>query len=91
MLPFRSEIRNSPKEQTIKIYLSDTEMDREIKDLLLVMDEIRLIEIQNSIARNRVGENVTVYRNEGVDINELKTKMDNLLKAYFRKNEKSPA
>ena len=32
MLPYRTEIRNSPKEQTLKVYLKDTSLDEELKE-----------------------------------------------------------
>ena len=64
MLPYRTEIRNSPKEQTLKIYLTDISLDEELKNLLDNIDGVRLVEVQESISRNRVKENVTVFRKE---------------------------
>ena len=86
MLPYRSEIRNSPKEQTIKIYVKDLSKDEDIKNVLSKMDGIKLVEIQKSLSRNRVDQNITVYRNEGEDINVLKTEIDKLLDQYFSLN-----
>lgn len=86
MLPYRSEIRNSPKEQTIKIYVKDLSKDEDIKNVLSKMDGIKLVEIQKSLSRNRVDQNITIYRNEGEDINVLKTEIDKLLDQYFSLN-----
>lgn len=83
MLPFRSEIRNSPTQQTIKIFLSDESLDNEIKDYLGNFNEIELIEIRKSVERNRVKENITIFRKEGVDINSLQARIDESLNKYF--------
>jgi len=85
MLPFRTEIRNSPKEQTLKIYLKDISLDQELKNLLDTIDGVRLVEVQESISRNRVEENVTVFRKEDTSINILKEKIDTFLDNYFEK------
>ncbi|AXT18397.1 hypothetical protein D7030_07910 [Flavobacteriaceae bacterium AU392] len=85
MLPFRTEIRNSPREQTIKIYLTDITLDNEIKSYLQDFDDIRMIEIRDSVGRNRVSENITIFRNENVDINVLKEVIDDYLTSYFEK------
>lgn len=86
MLPFRTEIRNSPKEQTIKIYVKDISQDADIKTMLEQMNTIKLVEIQSSLSRNRVDKNITVFRNEGININELKMSIDVLLDSYFAVN-----
>tara|TARA_B110001454_G_scaffold206744_1_gene217448 strand:+ start:1792 stop:2058 length:267 start_codon:yes stop_codon:yes gene_type:complete len=85
MLPYRTEIRNSPKEQTLKIYLKDISLDEELKNILETIDGVRLVEVQESIGRNRVEENVTVYRKEDISINVLKEKVDAFLNNYFKK------
>ncbi len=84
-LPFRTEIRNSPKEQTIKIYLTNIVLNDEVKTSLDTFSEIELIEIRESIGRNRVSKNITVFRKEGVDINILKETIDDHLTIYFNK------
>ena len=83
MLAFRSEIRNSPKEQTIKIFLSDESLDAEIKSYLERFNEIKLIEIRKSVGRNRAAENITIFRKKGVDINSLQVSIDESLTRYF--------
>ena len=40
MKPFRSEIRNSPSQQTIKVFLSDESLDGKIKNHLDRFEEI---------------------------------------------------
>ena len=85
MLPFRTEIRNSPKEQTLKVYLSDTYLDVALKTLLENIEGVRLVEVQESISRNRVAENVTVFRKEDIQMNVLKEKVDAFLENYFEK------
>ncbi|MEI6864839.1 hypothetical protein [Flavicella sp.] len=85
MLPYRSEIRNSPKEQTLKIYLSDTSLDNQLKSLLENIHGIRIIEVQESISRNRAKENLTIYLKEDISINILKEKIDAFLENYFEK------
>ena len=54
MLPFRSEIRNSPTQSTIKIFLSDESLDARIKKHLEHFSEIETIEITESISQNKV-------------------------------------
>ena len=85
MLPFRTEIRNSPKEQTLKIYLSDTSLDEALKNLLENINGVRTVEVQESISRNRVEENVTIYRYDKVSISTLKEEVDAFLGIYFEK------
>ena len=86
MLPFRSEIRNSPTQQTIKIFLSDESLDDRIKNHLKHFKEIELLEIQESMGRNRASENITVFLKEGIDINKMKASIDSSLWWYFEEN-----
>ncbi|AOW21510.1 hypothetical protein [Urechidicola croceus] len=86
MLPFRTEIRNSPKEQTIKIYVNDVSLDTNIMKMLASLNEIKLVEIQQSVARNRVSKNVTIYAKEEVDINDLHQQIEEVLMNYFSVN-----
>jgi len=83
MLAFRTEIRNTPNQQTIKIYLMDVALDKSIKKLLKTLDGVNNIEIQESLARNRVEENITIFRKKDVNINELKSNIDKILNDYF--------
>lgn len=83
MLPFRSEIRNSPTQATIKIFLGDVALDERIKKHLEHFNEIDTIEIRKSVERNRVGENLTVFLKENVDINKMKSSIDSSLWWYF--------
>ena len=85
MLPFRTEIRNSPKEQTLKIYLKDISLTQGLKKLLEDINGVRIVEIQESISRNRMEENVTIFRKEDVTINVLKEKVDDFLNKHFEK------
>jgi hypothetical protein len=85
MLPYRTEIRNSPNEQTLKIYLKDISLDEELKNLLDSINGVRMVEVQESISRNRVEENVTVFRKEDTSMNNLKEKVDTFLDNYFEK------
>ena len=84
MLAFRTEIRNSPTEQTIKIFLKDIAQNAKVKQRLEAMGDIKLVEIRQSVERNRVSEHLTVFRKKGVDINELQGTLKIYLKKYFR-------
>jgi hypothetical protein len=86
MLPFRSEIRNSPSQPTIKIFLSDESLDERIKKHLEHFNEIEDIEIGESIGQNRGAENITVYLKDDVDINKMKTSIDSSLWWYFEED-----
>ncbi|MFD1614542.1 hypothetical protein [Gelatiniphilus marinus] len=86
MLPFRSEIRNSPTQQTIKVFLSDENLGAKIKKHLEHFKEIEMIEIRESIGQNRVGENITVFLKEGADINKMKQSIDSSLWWYFEED-----
>ena len=83
MLPFRTEIRNNPKTQTLKIYLQDVNKDEECKLLLKKINGVDFIEIQNSVSRNRVKENLTVFVKEHADINRVKKLVENTLDMHF--------
>ncbi|WP_139957500.1 hypothetical protein [Flavicella sediminum] len=85
MLDFRTEIRNSPKEQTLKIYLTDISLDTELQGLLEKINGVRMAEVQPSMSRNRVAENLTIFREESISINELKLKVDEFLESYFER------
>lgn len=86
MLPFRSEIRNSPNQPTIKIFLSDESLDARIKKHLTHFKEIEDIEIRDSIGQNRVNENITVFLKDNVDINKMKQSIDSSLWWYFEED-----
>ncbi|MDD7884600.1 hypothetical protein [Flavivirga sp. 57AJ16] len=86
MLPFRSEIRNSPSQQTIKIFLADESLDNEIKAHLEHFVEIDFIEIRESVGQNRADENITVFLKDDVDINKMKTSIESSLWWYFEKD-----
>ena len=83
MLPFRTEIRNTPREQTIKVYLSDCDMNEQLKERLTNLHGIESIEIQKSLARNRMSENITVFKTSNVNINELKQLIDVDLQNFY--------
>lgn len=80
---FRSEIRNSPTQQTIKIFLNDESLDIDVKNHLEHFNDIELIEIRKSVERNRADENITIFRKEGVDINALHIRINKSLRAFF--------
>ncbi|MWW24129.1 hypothetical protein [Algibacter] len=86
MLPFRSEIRNSPNQQAIKIFLSDESLDSRIKKHLEHFNEIETIEITESIGQNRVSENITVVLKDHADITKMKSSIDSSLWWYFEKD-----
>ena len=86
MLPFRSEIRNSPTQPTIKIFLSDVSLDERIKKHLEHFKEIEDIEIRESIGQNRVDENITVFLKDNADINKMKQSIDSSLWWYFEED-----
>ena len=86
MEPFRSEIRNTPKVQTIRIYLNDESMDTKIKQYLESFDDIDFIEIRETVAQNRSDEGLTVFLKENVDINKMKASIDSSLWWYFEED-----
>ena len=81
--PFRSEIRNSPNVQTIKIYLSDESLDSKIKRHLENFTEIDLIEINETVEQDRADESLTIFIKQVVDINRIKATIDSSLWWYF--------
>lgn len=83
MLPFRTEIRNSPNCQTLKVYIKDISCDKECKDLLNSISGIDTIEIQKSVSRNRVEENLTIYMNDDADVNRVQELVENKLDMHF--------
>ncbi|GAL78744.1 hypothetical protein JCM19274_3302 [Algibacter lectus] len=87
MLPFRSEIRNSPpNQQAIKIFLSDESLDSRIKKHLEHFNEIETIEITESIGQNRVSENITVVLKDHANITKMKSSIDSSLWWYFEED-----
>lgn len=86
MLPFRSEIRNSPSQPTIKIFLSDESLDGRIKKHLEHFKDIEEIELRESIGQNRGNQNITVFLKDDVDINKMKQSIDSSLWWYFEED-----
>jgi hypothetical protein len=72
-------------QQTIKIFLGDVSLDERIKKHLEHFSEIDKIEIRKSVERNRVGENLTVFLKENIDINKMKSSIDSSLWWYFER------
>ena len=85
MLPFRTEISNSPKEQTLLVYLNDITLDSELKELIEKIKGVRLVEIESSVSRNRVAENITIYKEPEVKMNDLSDKINEFLDGYFER------
>lgn len=83
MLPFRTEIRNSPRKQTIKVYISDISCDKECKALLETTSGVDFIEIQDSVSRNRAEQNLTVFIKEETDVNVVHKLIVNKLDSHF--------
>lgn len=67
--------------------MSDLSLDQTLKVLLEKKEGVRRVEIQDSISRNRVAENITVFAEEGQSLNRLKEKIDAFLNDYFSKRE----
>ena len=86
MLPFRSEIRNSPTQPTIKIFLGDESLDTRIKKHLEHFNEIDTVEIRKSVERNRVEEHLTVFFKDNVDVCRMKKSIDSSLWWYFEED-----
>ena len=86
MLPFRSEIRNSPSQATIKIFLSDESLDERIKTHLEHFKDIEAIEIRESVEQTESIENLTIFLNDGVDIRKMKQSIDSSLWWYFEED-----
>ena len=86
-VPFRSEIRNSPTQQTIKIFLSDEALDDKIKNHLQNFTEVDFIEINETVEQNLASENLTVFLKDSVDINRMKASIDSSLWWYFEKDK----
>lgn len=86
MLPFRSEIRNSPTQSTIKIFLADESLDERIKIHLQHFKEITDVEISESICRNRANESITIFLKDDVDIAKMKQSIDSSLWWYFEED-----
>lgn len=86
MLPFRSEIRNSPSHPTIKIFLTDESLEERIKNHLKHFNEIEEIEISESVGQNRENQSITVFLRDDVDINKMKSSIDSSLWWYFERD-----
>jgi len=86
MLPFRSEIRNSPSQPTIKIFLSNESLDSRIKKHLEYFKEIDYIEIRESIEQTESTENLTIFLKDDVDISKIKQSIDSSLWWYFEED-----
>lgn len=86
MLPFRSEIRNSPSQPTIKIFLSDESLDARIKKHLEHFKEIEEIEIRACVEQTESKENLTIFLKDDADIAKMKQSIDSSLWWYFEED-----
>jgi len=86
MEPFRSEIINTPRAQTIKIYLSNESLDTKIKNHLESFADIDFIEIRETMEQNRADENLTIFLKDNIDINKAKASIDASLWWYFEED-----
>ena len=86
MLPFRSEIRNSPSQATIKIFLNDESLDAKVKSHLEHFEEIEEIEIRESIEQNIGNGNLNIFLKDDVDITKMKASIDSSLWWYFEED-----
>ncbi|MBU3822146.1 hypothetical protein KO566_08755 [Flavobacteriaceae bacterium XHP0103] len=86
MEPFRSEIRNTPSAQTIKIYLTDESLDVKVKKHLESFLDVDFIEIRETVEQNRGDENLTIFLKDDVDINKAKASIDSSLWWYFEED-----
>lgn len=84
MKAFRSEIRNSLREQTIKVFLKEVVFNRKIKTYLKQVKGVKFIEIRESVERNRVSEHLTIYKHDEMNINELHDALKQRLFNYFQ-------
>lgn len=85
-VPFRSEIRNSPTRQTIKIFLNDDSLEERVKNHLEHFTEIDLIEINETVEQNHSDANLSIYLHDMADINRMKASIDSSLWWYFEKD-----
>ncbi|WP_157359408.1 hypothetical protein [Wenyingzhuangia fucanilytica] len=63
--------------------MNDTACDQECKELLENISGIESIEIQESISRNRVEENLTIYIKDDADVNRVQKLVENKLDQHF--------
>lgn len=66
--------------------MSDESLDGKIKSHLEHFKEVDLIEIRESVGRNRADENITLFLKDGADINKMKTSIDSILRWYFEED-----
>lgn len=86
-IPFRSEIRNSPTRQTIKVFLNDDSLEQRVKNHLECFPEIEIIEINETVEQNHSDANLTIFLKDVVDINKMKASIDSSLWWYFEKDK----
>lgn len=83
MLPFRTEIKNNFRKETINVYIKDTSCDNECKQLLKSINGIDTIEIINSERKSKIKENLTVFVNHNTDVSKIQQLIENRLVSHF--------
>ena len=81
---FRSEIKKSPNQAIIKLFLANESLAGHVKYYLEnKFAGIRCVLNTEVVGKTATNENVTIFLNDGIDIHEVKRNINYSLRRFF--------
>lgn len=80
---FDTEIRESPKERYLKVFIKDIGQIQEVQSLLNGLNSTRIVNITDSQSRNSSPQNLTIYPSRVYGIEEVQSEVTVALESYF--------
>jgi hypothetical protein len=87
---FDTEIRESPRERYLKVFIRDLTHINEIRTLLEGLNSTRTVNITDSTSRNSPPQNLTIYPSRVYDIIEVQKEVTIALESYFQGSPVDP-
>lgn len=81
--PYAFEIRESPREKYLKVFLRNEGEAEYIQKNLLALQTIRAVNTTESQSKNHPGTTLTIYAKATYDIQDVQKEVDKFLDTYF--------
>ena len=87
---FDTEIRESPRERYLKVFIRDLTQLNEVRTFLEGLNSTRTVNITDSSGKNSPAQNLTVYPSRVYDILEVEREVTVALESYFQGSPVDP-
>jgi hypothetical protein len=87
---FDTEIRESPREKYLKVFIRDLTQINEVRIFLEALNCTRTVNITSSTSKNSPPQNLTVYPSRVYDIIEVQREVTVALESYFQGSPVDP-